>query len=118
MALPGFRGRSDSALDEIAELASPLATPGDLDPLVERVADARVVLIGEASHGTSEYYRWRAELTKRLITERDFSFVAVEGDWPDCFAVNRWVKGRTGLENSAAEVLETYERWPTWMWAN
>ena len=118
MALPNFRGRSNDALDEAAELASPLSHPGDLDPLLERIGEARVVLIGEASHGTSEYYRWRAELTKRLITERDFSFVAVEGDWPDCFAVNRWVKGRTGLERTATEVLTTYERWPTWMWAN
>ena len=72
-----------------------MVTPADFDALIERVRDARLVLLGEASHGTSDYYRWRAEIT-RLIAERGFSFVAVEGDWPDCFAVNRWVNGRAG----------------------
>jgi erythromycin esterase-like protein len=103
---------------EIASLARPLRTTEDLDPLLERVGDARYVLLGEASHGTSEYYRWRAEITRRLIAEHGFSFVAVEGDWPDCFAVNRWLKGRTDGDASAREVLARFERWPTWMWAN
>src|SRR5215217_7729250 len=111
------RGPSDE-LDEIATLATPLTDLSDFDPLLDRIGDARYVLIGEASHGTSEYYRWRAELSRRLITERGFSFVAVEGDWPDCFAVNRWVKGRADQERSAADVLGTFARWPTWMWAN
>ena len=111
------RGPSDE-LDEIATLATPLTGPDDLDQLVERIGDARYVLIGEASHGTSEYYRWRADLSRRLIVERGFSFVAVEGDWPDCFAVNRWVKGRGGQDRSASDVLGTFARWPTWMWAN
>ena len=72
-------------------------------------------MIGEASHGTHEFYTWRAALTRRLIAERDFSFVAVEGDWPDCERVDTAVRG------GAAEPLEAllgYERWPTWMWAN
>src|SRR3954463_5738924 len=83
------RSRAGPALDEIGELARPLRTDDDLDPLLDRIGDARFVLIGEASHGTAEYYRWRAALTRRLIAEREFSFVAVEGDWPDCFQVNR-----------------------------
>src|SRR5215211_6184573 len=111
------RGPSDE-LDEIATLATPLTDPSDFDPLLDRIGDARLVLIGEASHGTAEYYRWRAELSRRLITERGFSFVAVEGDWPDCFAVNRWVKGRADQRVSAVQVLGTFRRWPTWMWAN
>ena len=105
-------------LAEIARLARPLATEAHLDPLLERIGDARLVLIGEASHGTAEYYRWRAALTRRLIAERSFSFVAVEGDWPDCFAVNRWVKGRADVHLSGRQVVGRFERWPTWMWAN
>ena len=94
-----------------------LDDPEDLDPILEQTADRRLVLIGEASHGTAEYYRWRAELSKRLIEEQGFDFVAVEGDWPDCRDVDRWVKGRGGDEDAAA-VLDTFRRWPTWMWAN
>jgi erythromycin esterase len=118
MTLIEPRRRPSDELDELVTLATPLADPGDLDPLMERIGDVPFVLLGEASHGTSEYYRWRADLSKRLITERGFSFVALEGDWPDCFAVNQWVKGRAGQERSAAELLGGFGRWPTWMWAN
>jgi erythromycin esterase len=104
--------------DEIARLARPMADAGGLDPLLERIGDARFVLIGEASHGTAEFYRWRAELTKRLIVERGFGFVAVEGDWPDCFDVNCWVKDRSGRAGEAAATVARFERWPTWMWSN
>jgi erythromycin esterase len=90
----------------------------DLDPLLEQIGDARYVLLGEASHGTSEFYTWRAEITKRLITEKGFSFIAVEGDWPDCYRVNRYAKGMTNSGSSAYEVLHAFSRWPTWMWAN
>ena len=93
-------------------------TGADLDPLLERIGDARYVLLGEASHGTSEFYTWRAEITKRLIRERGFSFIAVEGDWPDCYRVNRYVKGMAKSGSSAFEVLHAFDRWPTWMWAN
>ncbi|MGH8946063.1 MAG: erythromycin esterase family protein [Acidimicrobiia bacterium] len=104
-------------IDEVKDLYRPLAEPEDLDPVLDAIGDARFVLLGEASHGTHEYYHWRATLTKRLIAEHAFSFVAVEGDWPDCYTVNRWVKGR--FEGaSARETLRTFARWPTWMWAN
>src|SRR5215218_2976199 len=106
-----------AALSEIRSSARPLRRSADLDPLLDRIGDARFVLLGEASHGTAEYYGWRAAITRRLIAERGFSFVAVEGDWPDCFAVNRWVKGRTH-QPTAEAVLAEFERWPTWMWAN
>ena len=105
-----------SDLRDAADLARPLDDAGDLDPLIERIGDARHVLIGEASHGTHEYYVWRAELTKRLLDERGFSFVAVEGDWPDCARIDGYVRGQHG--GSAREVLDAFERWPTWMWAN
>jgi erythromycin esterase len=90
----------------------------DLDPLLERIGDARYVLLGEASHGTSEFYIWRAEITKRLISEKGFSLIAVEGDWPDCYRVNRYAKSMTNSGSSAYEVLHAFNRWPTWMWAN
>ena len=80
-------------------------TDADLDPFIERVGDAHYVLLGEASHGTSEFYTWRAEITKRLITEKGFSFMAVEGDWPDCYRVNRYIKGMVNSGSSAYEVL-------------
>lgn len=91
--------------------------PGDFDPLLERVADARFVLIGEASHGTHEFYRIRAEITKRLIRERGFTAVAVEADWPDAYRVNRYVRG--GRDDAdATESLGGFKRFPQWMWRN
>ncbi|NUT47866.1 MAG: erythromycin esterase family protein [Saccharothrix sp.] len=104
--------------DEVAALAVPLRDPGDFDVLLDRVRDARVVMVGEASHGTHEFYRWRAELTKRLITEEGFSFVAVEGDWPACDRVDRAVRLRPGAPEDPRAALAAFERWPTWMWAN
>lgn len=76
------------------------------------------VLLGEASHGTSEFYNWRAEITKRLILEKKVSFIAVEGDWPDCYNVDRYVKGIPDSGAAAYDVLYSFNRWPTWMWAN
>jgi erythromycin esterase-like protein len=104
--------------DAVRALARPLRTPADLDPLLERIGDARVVAIGEASHGTHEYYAWRAALTRRLIEERGFRVVAVEGDWPDCYRVNRSVRLRDGADDDPRDALDAFARWPTWMWAN
>src|SRR3954451_18149504 len=102
---------------EILTLSSSLVDAEDLDPLLDRIGDARYVLLGEASHGTHEYYLWRARISRRLIEEKGFRFIAVEGDWPDCYRVNRYVQGELG-DTTAEEVLEAYDRWPTWMWAN
>jgi erythromycin esterase-like protein len=110
--------RSDDGTGAVRSLAQPLQDPADLDPLLERIGEARIVAVGEASHGTHEYYAWRAALTRRLIEERGFGFVAVEGDWPDCFRVNRSVKLREGADEDPYDALNAYERWPTWMWAN
>jgi erythromycin esterase len=92
----------------------------DLDILLDRIGDSQFVLLGEASHGTSEFYRWRTEITKRLIEEKEFSFIAVEGDWPDCYKVNRYIKGfhNSDSSKSAYDILYSFNRWPTWMWAN
>ena len=105
----------DSLADEVRQITHPFKTIEDLDALIERIGNARFVLLGEASHGTSEYYLWRARLSSRLITEKGFSFVAVEGDWPDCYRVNRYVKGYPDAGQSARDVLHEFKRWPTWM---
>lgn len=105
-------------ISRVHALARPLRGPDDLGPLIERVGGARFVLLGEASHGTSEFYSWRAAISRRLIVEKGFSFIAVEGDWPDCYRVDRYVKGRADAAGSARETLRAFERWPTWMWAN
>ena len=96
----------------------PLENSQDLDPLIQRIGDSKYVLLGEASHGTHEYYTWRAEISKRLIEEKGFSIIAVEGDWPDCYKINRWIKDLPNSGNSIKDVLMEFKRWPTWMWAN
>jgi erythromycin esterase-like protein len=103
---------------EVRSMSQPLQSPADLCPLQQRIGGARYVLLGEASHGTHEYYTWRAALSRWLIEEMGLSFVAVEGDWPDCYQINRYVKGHAGSRDSAQEVLQDFGRWPTWMWAN
>lgn len=116
------QGRNGEDLDAVRLAAqaqsSRLDDERDLDPLMERIGGARFVLLGEASHGTSEFYTWRTRITQRLIREKGFSFIAVEGDWPDCYRVNRYVKGYDGAGSTAYEVLNAFTRWPTWMWAN
>ncbi len=109
---------SDELVSSLRQSSHPLRTADDLDPLLDAIGDARYVLLGEASHGTHEFYTWRAELSKRLIREKQFSFIAVEGDWPDCYRVNRFVKGYTDSGANAEDVLHAFDRWPTWMWAN
>ena len=114
---------SDNSTDALAarlqRASHPLDSAQDLDPLLERIGDARYVLLGEASHGTSEFYTWRARAhASGSSREKGFSFVAVEGDWPDCYRVNRYVKGYPDAGHSARDVLHAFERWPTWMWAN
>ncbi len=85
--------------------------------ILELVGDARFVLIGEASHGTHEFYKYRAAVTKRLIAEKNFSAVAVEADFPDAYRVNRFVRG-TGDDRTAEESLADFDRFPLWMWRN
>lgn len=89
----------------------------DYDALIERIGDCRIVLLGEASHGTHEFYRERAEITRRLIVEKGFTAVATEADWPDAYRVNRWVRG-LGTDRDANEALSGFRRFPAWMWRN
>jgi erythromycin esterase-like protein len=90
----------------------------ELDPILKRINSCRFALLGEASHGTVEYYRQRFEISKKLIEEQGFQFIGVEGDWPHCFAINRYVKGYSNQDQSAEEALKVFDRWPSWMWAN
>ncbi|MFB9862267.1 erythromycin esterase family protein [Rufibacter immobilis] len=96
----------------------PLRDARDLDVLLQQIGDARIVLLGEASHGTAEYYTWRAAITKRLMQEKGFDFVAVEGEWADSYRVNQFIKGPRRDSTQAVALLEQYNRWPTWMWGN
>jgi erythromycin esterase-like protein/hypoxanthine-guanine phosphoribosyltransferase len=90
---------------------------GDLDPLIEQLVSRRYALLGEASHGTREFYRHRAEITKRLIAEGGFTAVAVEADWPDAYRVNRFVRG-AGDDTDVDGALSDFRRFPVWMWRN
>ena len=87
------------------------------DPIIERIGDASTVLIGEATHGTHEFYEARAALTRQLIADHGFAAVVVEADWPDAYRVNRYVRAE-GRDRSAAAALGDFERFPTWMWRN
>ncbi|HMA25548.1 MAG TPA: erythromycin esterase family protein, partial [Gemmatimonadaceae bacterium] len=106
------------AAGAVRAVAHPLrGTSADFDLLLRRIGDAHFVLIGEASHGTHEFYNIRAEITKRLIREKGFTAVAVEADWPDAYRVNRFVRAR-GDDADAADALAGFHRFPQWMWRN
>lgn len=106
------------AVDVIARKSHPLTGTHHLDVLMERIGNAQIVMLGEASHGTHEYYTWRSLISQRLIKEKGFRFIAVEGDWPDCYRLNRFVKQYDNGAQQAEDVLRMFNRWPTWMWAN
>ena len=89
----------------------------DYDPLLKLIHAARFCLLGEATHGTHEFYSARVEITKRLIKEKGFTAIAVEADWPDAFRVNRYVRGLSD-DGNANEALRGFKRFPTWMWRN
>jgi erythromycin esterase-like protein len=92
-------------------------TVDGMGPLLDAIGDARLVLIGEATHGTHEFYRTRAELTRALISMKGFNLVAVEADWPDAYRVNRWVR-HAATEPSGEAALGDFTRFPRWMWRN
>ena len=100
----------------IAQAAEPLPEIDDpaFGAMFDRFGDARVVLLGEASHGTSEFYRARAAITRRLVERHGFTIVAVEADWPDAATIDRYVRHREPRDGEQA----AFERFPTWMWRN
>jgi erythromycin esterase-like protein len=107
----------DSAVDVVRKHAIRLDTHHGVGPILDLIGDARVVLIGEATHGTHDFYDMRAHLTRALIASRGFNIVAVEADWPDAHRANRWVRGQ-GDDDSAHQALSDFVRFPRWMWRN
>lgn len=108
----------DTALaDALVPHARGLDAPADEDELLDFIAQGRLVLLGEATHGTHEFYALRAHLTQRLIVEHGFHAVVAEADWPDAWRVNRYVQGRSE-DDGASQALEDFRRFPTWMWRN
>jgi len=105
-------------VSSIKQWSYSLSSENDLGPLFKLIGDSSIVMLGEASHGTHEYYTWRNYITRKLVEDKGFNFIAVEGDWPDCYRVNRFIKGYDVENKSSFKVLHAFNRWPTWMWAN
>ena len=101
---------------EIINKAMPLKDETSLKSLINSVKDKKIVMIGEASHGTQDYYKWRQLISQELITQHGFNFISVEGDWPACQRINQFIKGQE--HGDSHKILSTFDRWPTWMWAN
>lgn len=94
----------------------PFESINDFSPLVESIKDKKIVMLGESSHGTSEYYEWRSKISQELIEKHGFSFIAVEGDWPSCEHINSAIQNI--VDEDPIKTLAHFSRWPTWMWAN
>jgi protein-L-isoaspartate(D-aspartate) O-methyltransferase len=117
LAPPQRATRDAAVIQLVREAAEPIDGPeeGSVGALIERIGNARLVLLGESTHGTSEFYRMRARITEELIRRRGFHFVAVEADWPDAACVNTWVRNE---KRRADPHFAPFRRFPTWMWAN
>jgi erythromycin esterase-like protein len=113
-----FQPTSDEVLDGLSRHLLPMpGGPHEHDALLELIGPARFALLGEASHGTREFYRERATITRRLIVEKGFTAVAVEADWPDAWRLNRYVRGLSD-DPDATAALSGFQRFPGWMWRN
>jgi len=104
-------------LEALRKTVHPLSDPDPHDALIDAVGNARLVLLGEASHGTHEFYQERARITQRLVVEKGFHAVAVEADWPDAYRVNRFIRGKSE-DRDADTALSGFKRFPSWMWRN
>lgn len=109
---------SDDLVEALSNRAQSFTTVDELAPLFDEAGERRLVLLGESTHGTSEFYNWRAKISQQLIEEYGFRFVAVEGDWVALYRLNRYVKHLPGAEPDARAVMASFDRWPEWMWAN
>lgn len=107
--------KTKSLYDEIVQLGKPMLQISDLAPLIDTLGSKRIVMLGESTHGTHEFYDWRSLISKELIRNYGFNFIAVEGDWPSCERINQFINGKT---DDIADVMGSFSRWPTWMWAN
>lgn len=120
-ALAGCRGCEGAVADWLEDEARPLAEVDDLEPLLRRAEGRDLILLGEATHGTREFYTWRREATQALVRRGAIGFIAVEGDWPLLLDINAWVRGegpRGGDDGAARDLVAGLDRWPAWMWAN
>lgn len=106
----------ESVVREIQDIAHPVKSEGAWNDLIQKISKAKVVMLGEATHGTAEFYSVRRMISEKLIRDHGFDFIAVEGDWPDCQKLNDYI--RTGEGRSAQNIMRQFHRWPTWMWAN
>lgn len=103
---------------QVARYIHPLdGTSYQYEALMRHIGNAKVVMLGDASHGTQEFYEERAAITKQLIDKCGFTVVAVEADWPDCYRINRWVRGYSN-DRSAEEAMSDLRIFPQWMWRN
>jgi erythromycin esterase-like protein len=109
---------SPDLIRKVRDRARPLETQRDLGLLTDACGRRRLALLGESTHGTSEFYSLRALISQALIRDHGFRFIAVEGDWPDCHLIDRWIKGDPLMPENPFDVLSSFQRWPTWMWAN
>jgi erythromycin esterase len=103
-------------VEEVKNLSSPLNDKNDLCPLIESFKNKKIVMLGESSHGTQEFYEWRRLITNELIQNHGFNFIAVEGDWPSCLGINKYIHGISSEDS--IKVMTGFSRWPTWMWGN
>lgn len=112
-----MKSSSARLVETICEKSHPFKDPLDLAPLIERIKDSKVVMLGEATHGTHEFYDWRRIISQILIEHHGFDFIAVEGDWPPCQELNSFISEENPYSTSR-QALSAFHRWPTWMWAN
>ncbi len=110
-------GTDSPLVDALRRMTRPLSEEDDYADLLGFIGEARFVLLGEASHGTHEFYRERARITQQLVLHKGFTAIAIEGDWPDAYRVNRFVQG-LGDDGFAVDALAGFQRFPTWMWRN
>ncbi len=116
--LPMLGVASEELVEALSQRAVAFESVDDIAPLIEQASGRRLVLLGESTHGTSEYYRWRAKISQELIEHHGVRFVAVEGDWAAIYRLNRYVKHLPGAEPDARAIMASFDRWPQWMWAN
>lgn len=100
------------------EKARPLESASSLDAFISAAANKKLVMLGESTHGTHEFYAWRNLISRRLIAEHNFNFIVVEGDFASLYELNRYVKHLPGAARSARQVLTKLDHWPTWTWSN
>lgn len=107
----------DDLIQDIQDCSTPIRGAKNWESLIDHLGQSRIVMLGESSHGTEEFYSIRRYISENLMKHYGFKFIAVEGDWPACQKLNQYIQGNT-RERSATEIMHKFERWPTWMWAN